>query len=280
MKKTMVRIVAALLVAMLALTLIPLGALAATVEVWEGISEDTKPERDDIVYTDVNNDGNVYVPIDVTSNSVTIKTSDYNSHVIIGGNLYDLKGLGIYSEYKDGKEIKTYSSVKVDKFNADDSWYNKWSDGIDVIYTAHQHKLSRWYSDGTTHWKECLVCKNYWREGFHQKFMYQNWCQDGDEDGICNICGGDVPYHDVTVVEEEGGKIIVNRDNACHRMKITADVEPAEGYKLKKLHFTKIRDNGSEQEITRYKKNGQFWTYMPTYELEVSAEFVKVKTKK
>ena len=138
-----------------------------------------------------------------------------------------------------------------------------------LIYTPHQHSLTGWISDGTTHWKNCTVCGD--------DFIHQNWCQDGDEDKICNVCGGDVPYHDITVIEEEGGKITVNRDNACHRMKITADVEPAEGYKLKKLHFTKIRDNGSEQEITRYKKDGQFWTYMPTYELEVSAEFVKVK---
>jgi hypothetical protein len=152
-----------------------------------------------------------------------------------------------------------------------DEWMSKYA-SIWAGYTPHQHKLSYWYSDGTTHWRECLVCE--------ENFIGQNWCQDGDEDRICNICGGDVPYHDVTVIEEEGGKIIVNRDNACHRMKITADVEPAEGYKLKKLHFTKIRDDGSEQEITRYKKNGQFWTYMPTYDLEVSAEFVKVKTKK
>ena len=107
--------------------------------------------------------------------------------------------------------------------------------------------------------------------------MYQNWCQDGDEDGICNVCGGDVPYHDIKVIEVEGAKITLNRDNASHRTKITADVEAEDGYKVGKLHFVKVRDNGSRQEITRYKKDGQFWTYMPTYEMEVSVDVTKTK---
>jgi hypothetical protein len=44
---------------------------------------------------------------------------------------------------------------------------------------------------------------------------------------------------------------------------------------LKKRHFVKVREDGSKQEITRHKKDGQFWTLMPTYEMEVSAEFIK-----
>ena len=262
MKKTMVRIVAALLVAMLALTLLPLGAFAAIkVNVDGNVYDKQKPTTSDMPIAG----GLIEQVSGVTS--VTIKTSDYDKYIEDPeGNGYDLKGIVDAIKYATPNTTLTpHSSVKFTK------------DGTAVlIYTPHQHRLSNWYSDGTTHWRECLTCKKYGASQY-DKFMYQNWCQDGDEDGICNICGGDVPYHDVTVVEEEGGKIIVNRDNACHRMKITADVEPAEGYKLKKLHFTKIRDDGSEQEITRYKKNGQFWTYMPTYELEVSAEFVKTK---
>ena len=303
MKKTMVRIVAALLVAMLALTLLPMGAFAIDAHVFEEVYSKNNPTYND--FLEPWDDSPV-------SDGDTVKVKDFSQHIIASdGNLYDFSGLAtvekLNTEYRkidsdttmtDSQKQEAFDKlfnsykmnftkqdIKIPTFPTsgkpedEQKWYDKWFTII-AGYTPHQHKLSRWYSDGTTHWKECLVCKNYWREGFHQQFMYQNWCQDGDEDGICNICGGDVPYHDITVIEEEGGKIIVNRDNACHRMKITADVEPAEGYKLKKLHFTKIRDNGSEQEITRYKKNGQFWTYMPTYDLEVSAEFVKVKTKK
>lgn len=271
MKKNIVRIVAALLVAMLALTLIPMGALAATIEVGAEGYDSKVPTVKDYFEN--------WFPIDIYdvktgTSSVTIKTSDYDDISFLefeDGTQYDLKGFVDFealSKADDDDDLLKFKSSITAK-----------NDEIVFAvlgYAQHKHRLSRWYSDGTTHWRECLTCKKFHANGY-EKFMYQNWCTDGDEDGICNVCGGDVPYHDVTVIEEEGGKIIVNRDNACHRMKITADVEPAEGYKLKKLHFTKIRDNGSEQEITRYKKNGQFWTYMPTYELEVSAEFVKTK---
>ena len=266
MKKNFVRIVAALLVAMLALTLLPLGALAAdvTVDVGGLVYDKDKPKASDTPIASGS------LPPVTLPNSVTIKTSDYDEFIESPeGAGYDLDGVIDASTItKPNQTLNPSSSVTFTQ------------DGLALlIYTPHKHGLSRWYSDGTTHWRECLVCKKHHAKAY-ERFMYQNWCQDGDEDGICNICGGDVPYHDVTVIEDKGGKITINRDNACHRMKITADVEPAEGYKLKKLHFVKVRDDGSEQEITRYKKNGQFWTYMPTYDLEVSAEFVKIKSKK
>ena len=306
MKKTMVRIVAALLVAMLALTLLPMGAFAM-----EAVS-DKREVPVDLFYFDQTKPTLYDYPIYGEAFSKqyyegdTIKQSDFDKYKVHNGTLYDFSGLiswtdldAAYENFFKNNPTPTPDQMEAFEENtgipftsknliiptypkngtADEKieWDYDWS-WLFAAYTGHRHNLSRWYSDGTTHWKECLSCKTYLHH-FNQ-FLYQNWCQDGDEDGICNVCGGDVPYHDITVIEEEGGKITVNRDNACHRMKITADVEPAEGYKLKKLHFTKVRDDGSEQEITRYKKNGQFWTYMPTYDLEVSAEFVKVKTKK
>lgn len=254
MKKNLVRIVAFVLVALLALTLIPMGALAVDVGVISGYFEKNNPKTSDLCGID-------YVDYKSVPNSVTIKTSDYDKYIIdMYGDDYDLKGVLDPNQYQDGDKLNPKSSITF-KGNDTDVFLAM------LIYTPHAHKLSCWISDGTTHWRNCLVCR--------EKFIYQNWCQDGDEDGICNVCGGDVPYHDVTVIEDEGGKITVNKDLASHRTKITADVEVNEGYKLKRLHFTKIRDDGSRQEITRYKSNGQFWTRMPTYELEVSAEFVK-----
>lgn len=171
------------------------------------------------------------------------------------------------SKYSGGETDPAY-------INACKEWTSKYQ-SIYAGYTPHQHSLSRWYSDSTTHWRECLVCKKFSKQGFWEQFMYQNWHSDGDENRICDVCGADIPYHEVTVIDSEGGKITVNFDEAPHRRKITASVEVEEGYKLKKLHFTKIRDDGSEQEITRYKKSGEFWTYMPTYDLEVTAEYIK-----
>lgn len=253
MKKNLVRIVAFVLVALLALTLLPMGALAATVAVTGGVSEKEEPKIKDIY-------AGWHVGVEPGKAPVTIKANSYDTYIIApNGEDYDLQGVVDMDEAlkNPGKELDPESSVTFEN----DGWAM-------LLYTPHGHKLSRWYSDGTTHWRECLVCD-------HGDFIYQNWCQDGDADGICNVCGGDVPYHDVTVIDAEGGKITVNEETAAHRTKITADVEPAEGYKLKKLHFVKVREDGTRQEITRRKENGQFWTYMPTYDLEISAEFVK-----
>lgn len=283
MKKNIVRIVAALLVAMLALTLVPLGAFAEenNIKFTDGIwyTDETEFEIKDGWFTNAEKYGdmdNVYIG----SSSVTIKTSSYDKNIIIGDALYDIDQLYLTSKKTDGTvALKGVgSSIKVPGAPTDpeehNEWYNKYY-WLDLGYTAHQHKLSRWYSDGTTHWRECLVCKKFWAEGFHEKFMYQNWHSDGDEDRVCDVCYADIPYHEVAVIETEGGKITVNEVEAPHRKKIVATVEAAEGYTFKQLHFTKVRENGTRQEITRYKDADGFWTYMPTYDLEVSAEFIK-----
>lgn len=283
MKKNFVRIVAALLVAMLALTLIPLGAFANSIEFTDSIwyTDDAKFNIKDGWFTNAtwyDNMDNVYIG----SDSVTIKTSTYDQNLVIGGNLYDIDQLYLTSLKNDGTYSLTGvgSSFTVPGAPSDTTskeyqeWYNKYY-WLDLGYTAHQHKLSRWYSDGTTHWRECLVCRKFAGYGFWEQFIYQNWCQDGDEDGVCNICGGKVPYHDIKVIETEGAKITLNRNNASHRTKITADVVAEDGYKVGKVHFVKVRDDGSKQEITRYKKNGQIFTYMPTYEMEVSVDVTK-----
>lgn len=257
MRKNLVRIVALLLVVMLALTLLPMGALAAQMELYEEIYHSQYPTYDDWSegFCPLHSDGSPKI----FSHPITIKASEYEDLLWHYDELYELKGFVNWDDVKDnGKPIEFKSSISFD--GKEDIW-------VSLGYALHTHNLSCWYSDGTTHWRECLQCG--------EDFMYQNWCQDGDEDGICNVCGGDVPYHDVTVIEAEGGKITVNEETAAHRTKITADVEPAEGYKLKQLHFVKVREDGSRQEITRRKQNGQFWTYMPTYDLEISAEFVK-----
>lgn len=259
MKKNFVRIVAALLVAMLALTLIPMGAFALTVYVeseaygehptyeewnhYEGL--ETAWLEDSILF----------------DTSVTIKTSNYASHVYIDGDRYDLRGIADWKkaeENGDDEPMSVTSSLKIN-----DEYIEKWGNAVWLLYTPHKHSLSRWYSDGTTHWRECLVCD--------ENFIGQNWCQDGDEDHICNVCGGDVPYHDITAEGPDGYTLTLNRDNASHRTKITAKVEAPAGAQYK-LHFIKVRTDGSEQEITRHKKNGEFYTSMPTYPLKVVIE--------
>lgn len=271
MKKNLVRAVALGLVAILALALLPLGALAVNVEVESEYYPTTKKPTVNDFYYNYKHLG--YYPA-TSGSSVTIKTSDYDKLLNINGDLYDLKGIvnGFkFDPANQDAKLPYASSVTITDANQNGWFMTDSPTGTSYVYLSyvpHTHKLSCWISDGTTHWRNCLVCG--------EQFLCQNWCQDGDEDGICNVCGGIVPYHDVTVKDSEGGKITVNRETASHRTKITADVKVADGYKLKKLHFTKIRTDGSRQEITRYTQApGQFWTPMPTYDLEITAEYVK-----
>lgn len=271
MKKNLIRGIALALVLILALGIIPLAAMAVTVDVWNNYMDTNNvPTLKDAPIADE------YVDSKTGTSSVTIKTSDYNKYLLFNGEVYDRAGLLDWEAYFELYSGSTYPDPDT-LLPLTSSLTFKDGLGLNranLIYTAHSHKLSRWYSDGTTHWRECLVCKqlNPSHEIF---FIYQNWCQDGDEDQVCNVCGGHVPYHDITVIDSEGGKITVNRDNASHRMKITADVETNDGYQFVKLHFTKVRPDGSKQEVVRYGQGKSFWTNMPTYPMEVTAEFIK-----
>lgn len=299
MKKNMVRILAFVLVLILALGIIPLGVFAIEpdiIYVQREYYDITKPS----IYDYENNwteygDKVPYLP------GETIKISDYNSPLIIGDKMYDFAGFDDLSSiivpgnittpeeydawaknvqlpfYKGNINIpKDMTSEEGTKFK--EKWgYYEGETWIYAGYTAHQHSLSYWYADNTTHWRECLVCKKFADQGFWEQFMFQNWHSDGDEDRVCDVCGHDIPYHEIDVEEVKGGKITVELDEAPYRKKIVATAEPEEGYKLKKIHFIKVRDNGTEQEITRRKTStkGTWWTYMPTYDLKVTAEFVK-----
>ena len=335
MKKNMVRILAFVLVLILALGIIPLGAFAAGSDnaawVYSDYYAQFKPTfADPAINAQYNSSGERTDPYGTKySAGQTVKVSDYSGSRVLDGQLYDFLGFIDYNDYfskwatfnkanehlldssynptpeweqkaaafmKDTYYAYTKSDIKIDPYpdatkypggetseaylKAVNAWNQKYGFGsISANYAPHQHSLSYWYADNTTHWRECLVCKRFSAQGFWEPFMFQNWHSDGDEDRVCDVCGHDIPYHEINVEEVKGGKITVELDEAPHRKKIVATAEPEEGYKLKKIHFIKVRDNGTEQEITRRKTStkGTWWTYMPTYDLKVTAEFVKKK---
>lgn len=304
MKKNMVRILAFVLVLILALGIIPLGALAASTDPSEPVTvskeyyNTTNPSIYDFYNSAQGGNKTGFTSFGSTgyyNAGDTIKFSDYNTPYVTGnktagGQMYDFAG---FAQIKFPAGLTDNDLVAWAKANSipyyrgnitipNDYSTNKdytWGTHIYAGYTAHQHKLSYWYSDNTTHWRECLTCKKFANQGFWEQFMFQNWHSDGDEDRVCDVCGHDIPYHEIDVEEVKGGKITVELDEAPYRKKIVATAEPEEGYKLKKIHFIKVRDNGTEQEITRRKTStkGTWWTYMPTYDLKVTAEFVKKK---
>ena len=294
MKKNMVRILAFVLVLILALGIIPLSAFAAgDFFVQREFYNTTIPsiyDWENQATSDHKTGYNLYGEATPYNAGDTIKYNDYKDTLITDGKMYDFAGfahivvpdnLVDYEAWAKTNRVPYYQgdiAIPNDLTSAEGKKFTEtWDTYIYAGYTAHQHSLSYWYSDNTTHWRECLVCKRFSAEGFWEPFMFQNWHSDGDEDRVCDVCGHDIPYHEIDVEEVKGGKITVELDEAPHRKKIVATAEPDEGYKLKKIHFIKVRDNGTEQEITRRKTStkGTWWTYMPTYDLKVTAEFVK-----
>lgn len=244
MKKNMVRALAFALVVIMALSILPLASFAAAT-VGTATTEVKKPTAGDLHYF-----GSA---LTVADNSV-IKTSDYDSFISFGDAKYDIKGV---TELTSGKLTLT-SAVRA----ANGTSYA-------VVYGPHVHKLFGWYGDATNHWKYCGIC--------HENLIAINWHYDGDRDRYCDICKDVIVYYDITVKESQGGKVIIKEDTAPFRDRINVEIQPDSGYQLGQVHFYKVRPDGSRSELTRNKVvTGQsYWFSMPSFKVEVEADFVK-----
>ena len=247
-KKNMVRILAFALVVIMALSILPLASFADSY-----LAGVTTTKRNPSL-SDVDQIlGSVKVP-----DGTTIKTSDYDSLIHLDGEKYDLQGIAnVGAITNPDAAMKFSSSVKT---------YNSY---YALVYTPHAHRLYGWYGDATNHWKYCPVCK--------ENFVAINWHYDGDRDRYCDVCGDVIVYYDITVKDSEGGKVIIKEETAPYRDKINVEIEPASGYRLGQVHFYKVRPDGSRSELTRHKKvTGQsYWFEMPSFKVEVEADFVK-----
>lgn len=242
-KKNMVRILAFALVVIMALSILPLASLAATVGT--ATTEVKKPAEGDLHYFG----GSLTV-----ADGSTIKTSDYDSFISFGDDKYDIKGV---TEITSGTLTLT-KAIRA----ANGGTYA-------VVYGPHAHKLYGWYGDATNHWKYCPICR--------ENFVAINWHYDGDRDRYCDVCGDVIVYYDITVKDCQGGKVTIKEDTAPYRDKINVEIQADSGYKLDQVHFYKVRPDGSRSELTRHKKvTGQsYWFEMPSFKVEVEADFVK-----
>lgn len=244
MKKNMVRALAFALVVIMALSILPLASFAATVGT--ATTEVAKPAADDLHYFGSS--------LTVAGGSV-IKTSDYDSFISFGDDKYDIKGV---TEITTDSQLKLTGSIRTvgDKYYA-------------VVYGPHVHKLFGWYGDATNHWKYCPIC--------HENLIAINWHYDGDRDRYCDVCGDVIVYYDITVKDCQGGKVIIKEDTAPFRDRINVEIQPDSGYQLGQVHFYKVRPDGSRSELTRNKVvTGQsYWFSMPSFKVEVEADFVK-----
>lgn len=247
MKKNMVRILAFALVVIMALSILPLASLAATVNT--ATTEEKKPALGDLDFFG----GSLAV-----ADGSVIKTSDYDSFIRFGDDKYDIKGVTEVTSVTSDTALKLANTIRA----ANGKTYA-------IVYGPHAHKLYGWYGDATNHWKYCPVCK--------ENFVAINWHYDGDRDRYCDVCGDVIVYYDITVKDSEGGKVIIKEETAPYRDKINVEIEPASGYRLGQVHFYKVRPDGSRSELTRHKKvTGQsYWFEMPSFKVEVEADFVK-----
>jgi len=97
MKKNMIRILALALVLILALGIIPLGALAADYYVPEIYFNQITPVYEQILA----NSGFTYGDDHPYNFGGTIKASDFDSYAMFGGELYDFEGFNKFSELDD-----------------------------------------------------------------------------------------------------------------------------------------------------------------------------------
>lgn len=255
MKKNLVRILALALVLILALGLIPMGAFAATATIFKKGYNAEKPSVD----TFQNDWEDFGDEIRTGVGDITVKASEYSNLYLFGGVLYELQG------FVDG--AKTDWSNPENAIQFTNSVTLKDGDKATLGYALHGHDLTCWIYDDNVHWKHCEECG--------EQFVIQNWHQDLNKDKTCDICGGPIRYYDITVVDVEGGKVTVSETSAPYRTRVNVTVEAESGYELHKVRFFKVRDNGSKQEIVRYQNGTDYYFEMPTYDVEVVAEFVK-----
>lgn len=286
--KKFTRILTIALVLVMLCSLLPMGAMAASVPaIGIGFMTATDKIVDALNYGYVNwakpldaEDGKTFAPDKLTSDATT-------------GELYDLRGMYVIPDLstmtaKDRDAwIKNFNealvsngvtSVKIPAYpetNANgeqDAWNAKWMTII-VSYAPHQHKLSRWYTDTTNHWKQCTVCK--------ENFLMMDWHHDYDNDKVCDFCGDEILYYDITIEEVEGAKLVELEGDtdmtAAYRDDLFVEFEAEDGYRLLGVRFYKVRDDGTESEltrqvITRYEVYG---VEMPSFNIRIVPEVVK-----
>lgn len=279
------RILALALVFVMAVSLLPMAALAA--EPWNAYVDQWCYESKDNVLGDldkVTDFGFWYIP-EFTGTSNTINRQDFEQ-VMTGsdGYLYDLVGMHAITgrtleniAHEPIANGKTSVTVKPHPLSVDyvteeeyEAAYAKWAenntDYVILAYAPHVHVYDGWEITNTNHWRFCCKCK--------ENFLEMNWHFDHDSDGKCDECEFEIVYYDITVAEATGGKITLEGDKdstAAYNDKITVTVEADAGYKVKDVRFYKVREDGSRSQIMRdIVMPGKTYSFvMPNFDAEI-----------
>ena len=258
MKKT--RILSLILALVMLVSLIPMSAMAMTVTIVGAVYDDNAAKLGDDTIAGGLLDSK-------EGETVTVKTKDYEDLIVSPeGDLYEIIGLHVLNNKVLAELEKTAAAngassatvvappVAEDYATAEeyDAAYAAWaeanSDYVLITYGPHTHNLSKWNSDPTNHWRNCLQCK--------EEFLLNNWHHDGDDDDKCDVCKADIVYYTITVPEVEGVKEVTLEgpkadSTAAYNDKITVTVEAEEGYSIKDVRVYKIREDGTKNQIVR-----------------------------
>lgn len=289
MKKN--RMLALLLVAALAVSMLPMAAFAA--EPWNAYVDQIGYESRNNVLGDWDKTtglGLWYIP-ELTGTSATVNRKDFEQ-IMTGsnGDLYDLVGMHAMTgktweniAHEPVANGKTSVTVKAaphpDNYATLEEYeaaYAKWAenntDYVILAYAPHVHVYDGWQISYTNHWRYCYKC--------HANFLEMNWHHDFNNDDICDECGIEIVYYDITVAEATGGKITMEGDKdstAAYNDKVTVTVEADEGYKVQDVRFYKVREDGSKAQIQRdIKMPGKTYAFtMPNFDAEIVVTFAE-----
>lgn len=260
MKKN--RILALILALVMLISLVPMNALAMTVTIIGSVYEDNDAKLDDtpLVWGEIETKD--------VDKKTTIKTKDYDDLIMDTetGELYEIIGLHVLNNKVMEKLSKTDAANNIgsatvsaapvpEDYKTDAAYeeaYAKWAESnseyVLVTYGPHIHKLSRWNTNNTNHWRNCLQCK--------EEFLLYDWHHDADKDGTCDQCKSAIVYYSISVPEVEGVKAVTlegpkEDSTAAYNDKITVTVEAEEGYKITDVRVYKVRADGSKDQIVR-----------------------------
>ena len=282
--KKFTRILTLALVLVMVCSLLPMGAMAATnVGTLTIICEDATAKLSTAVGTLISGGS--------AAAGSTLSPDALYQHT--DGDLYDLVGMHTlpnfdkmtpeeldeflkkFGEYlvANGITSVTIPAYPTNGTQAEkDAWEKEWS-AIIITYAPHKHRLSCWITDSTNHWKNCLVCK--------EQFLMMDWHHDYDEDKVCDFCGDAIVYYDITIEEVEGAKLVELEGDtdmtAAYRDVLTVEFEAADGYELVGVRFYKVREDGTESELTRkvITRGELYGVDMPSFDIRIVPEVVK-----
>lgn len=279
MKNWKSRTLALVLVLIMAVSILPMAAMAASTsyEMWvyENYYASAKDKLNNPIYS--GDQGTVTI-----DSKTTITTKDFKNLIETADGLFELEGLHLWPLYDSkGNFIEDFpnvtagnstTSITIPAFPEDEAkqqeWLTKYGDII-LAYAPHQHDNAYWTYSKTNHWFNCAEC------GKNQLMM--DWHSDFNADDICDVCGGPIVYYPVEIADTENGTVSIEKDEYRLNDIVYIELDPADGYVLDQIMAFKHREDGtSARLVVRAKTKGsEYYFKMPSFDCEVVVTFKK-----